>query len=36
MEKYDPKITIAEVAKMFKKMDKDGNGQITFEGKKLK
>lgn len=36
MEKYDPKISIAEVARMFKKMDKDGNGNITLEGKKFK
>ena len=32
MEKYDPKISAVEVAKIFKKMDRDGNGQITFEG----
>lgn len=32
MKKYDPKISAVEVAKIFKKMDRDGNGQITFEG----
>ena len=32
MEKHDPKISAIEVAKIFKKMDRDGNGQITFEG----